>query len=120
MLYDGALKFLERALSGFNCQDPGEFNMTVNNNLQRASDIIRELNCALDFERGGELALTLQRLYGYFEERLHSSNVRKQRDGIDEVIKHLNVLRDSWAAMLRGEGTDMIAGTEPAEALAGV
>ena len=43
MLYDGVLKFLERALAGFNWEDPGQFNMTVNNNLQRASDIIREL-----------------------------------------------------------------------------
>lgn len=103
MLYDGALRFLERALSGFRCTDPAELNMTVHNNLQRAGEIIRELDCVLNLERGGELAETLHRLYAYFESRLHTSNLRKQRDGIEEVIRHLSVLRDAWAMMLRGE-----------------
>jgi flagellar protein FliS len=120
MLYDGALRFLERALSGFDKVDPAEYNMTVNNNLQRARDIIRELDCALDVERGGELALTLHRLYEYFEHRIHASNVRKKREGVEEVVKHLNVLRDAWAAMLRGEGTVAIEGSEPTAALASV
>ena len=120
MLYDGALRFLERALLGFDKVDPAEFNMTVNNNLQRARDIIRELDCALDVERGGELAFTLHRLYEYFEHRIHASNVRKKREGVEEVVKHLNVLRDAWAAMLRGEGTVAIEGSEPTAALASV
>lgn len=104
MLYDGALRFLDRALSGFRCEDPGELNMTINNNLQRARDIIRELDCALDIDRGGELALTLHRLYDYFDAQIHASNLKKERDGIDEVMGHLTVLRDAWAGMLRGEG----------------
>jgi flagellar protein FliS len=105
MLYDGALRFLDRALTGFNHTDPAQLNMTVHNNLQRASDIIRELDCVLNLEKGGELAETLHRLYDYFQERLHASNVRKQRHGIEEVIQHLGVLREAWAAMLRGEST---------------
>lgn len=63
MLYDGALRFLERASVGFRCTDPAELNMTVHNNLLRARDIIRELDCALNHEQGGELADTLHRLY---------------------------------------------------------
>lgn len=113
MLYDGALRFLERALSGFRCEDPAEFNMAVNNNLQRARDIIRELDCALDIERGGELALTLHRLYDYFDARIHASNIKKQRTGVEEVARHLNVLRDAWATMLRGESAVAIAGAIP-------
>src|ERR1022692_4172072 len=90
MLYDGALRFLERALVGFACEDPAEFNMTVHNNLQRAHDIIRELDFALDIDRGGELAITLRRLYDYFQAQIHASNLKKQREGIEEVIEHLN------------------------------
>lgn len=112
MLYDGALRFLARASAGFAHQDPAELNMTVHNNLQRAGDIIRELDCVLNLERGGDLAETLHRLYEYFEVRIHSSNVKKQRDGIEEVIQHLSILRDAWAAMLRGEGSSEIL--EPA------
>src|SRR5579883_373318 len=96
MLYDGALRFLDRALSGFQCDDPGELNMAVNNNLQRAREIIRELDFALDLDRGGELAMTLHRLYEYFDRLIHSSNLKKQRAGIDEVIRHLTVLREAW------------------------
>jgi flagellar secretion chaperone FliS len=117
MLYDGALRFLNRALEGFRCEDPAELNMTVNNNLSRARDIIRELDCALDIDKGGDLALTLRRLYDYFEERIHASNLRKQRDGIEEVIEHLGVLREAWATMLRGEAPDGVVGSLSAPAL---
>jgi len=113
MLYDGALRFLHGALTGFSHTDPAQLNMTVNNNLQRATDIIRELDFALNFEKGGELAETLHRLYNYFISRLHSSNLKKQRDGIEEVIQHLGVLREAWATMLRGEGPAAIA--QPAD-----
>jgi flagellar secretion chaperone FliS len=103
MLYDGAVRFLERALHGFEQKDPALFNMAINNNLQRAHDIIRELDCSLNLEQGGELAATLHRLYEYFEGRIHASNLKKQPHGIQEVIEHLNVLRDAWATMLRGQ-----------------
>jgi flagellar protein FliS len=117
MLYDGALRFLERALTGFQRTDPAEVNMTIHNNLQRARDIIRELNCCLNLENGGDLAETLRRLYDYFEHRIHTSNVRKKREGIEEVIRHLSVLRDAWASMLRGEGPLGLAEPAPARAL---
>lgn len=104
MLYDGAIRFLERALNGFACSDPAELNMTVHNNLQRAGNVIRELDFALDLERGGELASTLHRLYEYFQRRLQDSNIRKERPGLEEVLQHLNGLRDAWATMLKGDG----------------
>ena len=63
-------------------------------------DIIRGSNNSLDTEAGGELAETLRNLYCYFEKRLHESNCKKDRRGIDEVISHLKVLRDAWATML--------------------
>lgn len=110
MLYDGAIRFLERALTGFALTDPGELNMTVHNNLQRASNIIRELDFALDIDKGGELAATLHRLYEYFQKHIQASNIKKQRTGIEEVITHLNVLREAWAAMLRGECVPALVG----------
>ena len=100
MLFEGALRALEKALPGFSCSDPGEANMTIHNNLQRAQEIIRELNGALNMEEGGEFASTMRRLYEYFERRIWESNVRKKRDGVEEVIGHLTVLRDAWATML--------------------
>src|SRR5262249_36205364 len=104
MLYDGALRSLERALAGFAHEDPAQFHMTVHNNLQRAQDIIRELNLALNMEKGGQFAATLRRLYDYFDRRILESNVQKRREGVEEVIRHVTILRDAWASMLKGQG----------------
>jgi len=101
MLFDGALQSLERALTGFSHDDPAQANMIIHNNLQRAQEIVRELNYALNMEQGGQCAATLRQLYDYFDRRIWDSNLRKRRDGVDEVIRHLNVLRDAWATMLR-------------------
>jgi flagellar protein FliS len=114
MLYDGALRALERALPGFSHDDPAEANMIVHNNLQHAQEIVRELNYALNMEQGGECAATLRRLYDYFDRRIWESNIRKRREGIDEVIQHLTELRDAWAAMLNKNPSAAIPATEAA------
>ncbi|HUZ06733.1 MAG TPA: flagellar export chaperone FliS [Candidatus Paceibacterota bacterium] len=103
MLFDGALHSLERALTGFDCHDPRQRNETIHNNLQRAVNIIRQLNNSLNLEAGGKLAETLRNLYHYFDRRIVESNFRKQREGVDEVIVHLKELRDAWEAMLAGD-----------------
>jgi flagellar secretion chaperone FliS len=104
MLYDGAIKFLERALAGFDFEDPLEFNSTISNNIVRAQQILSELNGSLDMERGGQLSDTLRQLYFYIDTRLTQSNLSKTRDGIMEALKHLTVLRDAWREMMSGAG----------------
>jgi len=110
MLYEGAIRCLERALPGFALTDPAEANMTVHNNLQRAQDIIRELNYALNMEQGGECAITLRQLYDYFDRRLLESNRQKTPRGVEEVILHLSELRDAWATMLTNLGSPATPG----------
>ncbi len=106
MLFDGAIRFLEKARRGFVLEDPLEFNLTINNNVQRAQAIIRELNSSLNLAAGGELATTLRGLYDYFDRCLQQSNMRKSEGGIVEVINRLTVLREAWAEMLvRPSGT---------------
>lgn len=102
MLYDGAISFLERALAAFEYDDPLEFNSTISNNILRAQSIVTELSSSLDFERGGDIATTLRRLYDYMDRRLTESNLRKSREGILEVVKHLTVLRDAWREIVSG------------------
>lgn len=104
MLYDGVIRFLERAKAGFELDDPVEFNTTINNNILRAQDIIRELDCSLNSEQGGNLAVELHRLYDYFDRVLLEANLRKDPTGINEVIQRTTVLRDAWAAMLLQQG----------------
>jgi flagellar protein FliS len=104
MLYDGALRFLELGVAGFSIDDPAESNMAVHNNLQRALDIVRELNLSLNMEQGGDVAVELRRLYDYFDRRIRESNMQKRPEGVHEVIRHLNVLRNAWATMLSRQG----------------
>jgi flagellar protein FliS len=118
MLYDGAIRALERALTGFQHQDPLDFNQTINNNLLHAWEIINELDNSLDLARGGELAATLRRLYRFMNRQLLNSNARKSPEGIHDTLRRLNALRDAWSQMLRQR--EQPAAAEPFEALAAV
>jgi flagellar protein FliS len=104
MLFEGAIRSLERSLPGFTNTDPAESNMIIHNNLQRAQEIIRELNDSLNMEQGGEFAANMRRLYNYLERRIWESNLKKNSTGVGEAIRHLNVLRDAWAKMLANQG----------------
>jgi len=108
MLYEGAIRFLERARDGFDVDDPVDSVASINNNILRAQEIIRELDFSLNINAGGDLALELRRLYEYFDRTLTGSNQRKEVQGILEVITRITTLRDAWAAMLkaREEGVD--------------
>lgn len=101
MLYDGAISFLEKALTGFDYTDPLLLNQTVNNNILRAQAIISEMNASLNMEKGEDVAVTLRRLYNYFHSRLREANFTKRKEPIEETIMRLQVLRDSWGEMLR-------------------
>jgi len=107
MLFDGALKSLDCALLGFDCADLAEKNSAIHKNLQRALEIVRELNHSLDMEAGGQLADTLRNLYHYFEQRITASNFKKSSDGIKEIIPMLKQLRDAWSAMLVKQDDDI-------------
>jgi flagellar protein FliS len=104
MLYEGVIRFLNRAQEGFQLEDPVEYNTTINNNILRAQDIIRELDYSLNLEQGGELALELRRLYDYFDRVLLEANLRKDSQRITEVIQRVTELRDAWATMLKQQG----------------
>jgi len=118
MLYEGAIRFLERALAGFEHTDPLDFNQTINNNILRARDIINELNSSLDLDQGGELAFTLRRLYDFMNRQLLRSNARKAPEGIHDTLRLLNALRDAWSQMLRRQENASVA--ESYQALAAV
>jgi flagellar protein FliS len=104
MLYDGALGFLEKALTGFEHKDPMAFNQTINNNVLRAQAIIQEMNVSLNMQAGGEVAQNFRSLYNYLYRRLREANRHKKREPIEETIQRLRILRNSWAEMLRRGG----------------
>jgi flagellar protein FliS len=100
MLFDGAIKFLHIALEGFKHTDPLEFNLSVHQNTQKAQAIIRELKACLDPDKGPEFSDKMSALYDYFDRRLQQGNLKKEREPLEEVSRHLYVLRDAWREMI--------------------
>ena len=101
MLFDGAIKFLHIALEGFKHTDPLEFNLTIHQNVQKAQAIIRELRACLDPDKGPEFADKMTALYNYFDRKLQEGNMKKDQVPIQEVIRHLEVIRDAWKEMIQ-------------------
>jgi len=56
------------------------------NNLQKAMDIIAELNGSLDMNKGGAIAINLDALYKYMMAHLVQSDVRRDIEGFRHVI----------------------------------
>jgi flagellar protein FliS len=54
------------------------------------------LKCALNMEQGGELALNLDRLYGYCVVRLTQANARNDDAALAEVQSLIEPLAKSW------------------------
>jgi flagellar protein FliS len=108
MLFDGALRFLDKALVGFDLDDPLESNLAINNNILKAQEILRELNMSLNMEKGGEFAATMRRLYNYYDLQLSQSNLQKDPAGVQLVIRLLSVIRGAWAEMLSGNSANTV------------
>lgn len=103
LMYEGALRFLDHALRGFQLEDPADRNQTIHNNLERTRAILQELNAWLNLEAGGELAAALQRIYLYCDWRLEQSLLKKEPTGIEEVRTRLAVLHEAWTKAMGGE-----------------
>lgn len=108
MLYDGALRFLSLAHVAMetDASDWSRFE-TINRNIQKAQNIIAELKGTLNHENGRDIAPLLDRLYDYYNRRLHEANFKKDLAPLIEVEHLLGDLRDGWEQMLhRREDAD--------------
>ncbi len=92
ILYRGTIDNLKSARRHF---DQGNIEQRVLC-LNRAVGMIGELQSALDFERGKEIASHLGRLYSYMQGRLIDVNLKRQPEALDEVAKLLEILKSAW------------------------
>lgn len=92
LLYDGAIKFLRQAAVNIQAKD----YQAKGRNIRKAQDIILELNTVLDMENGGEVASNLRSLYNFLNHHLTQANVKCDADMIQEVIRILETLNQSW------------------------
>ncbi|SEP28378.1 flagellar export chaperone FliS [Pseudomonas sp. Snoq117.2] len=67
--------------------------------IGKAVGIVGGLRNGLDFEKGGELALNLDRLYDYMIAKLTEANVHNDLTRLDEVATLLREIKSGWDAI---------------------
>ncbi len=95
MLYDGAIKFMKLAIKEMeakNYEAKGRY-------LNKARDIINELNAVLDVDAGGEITTNLRNLYTFMNNRLSEANIKCDPQMVREVIKLMEELNRGWKAI---------------------
>ena len=95
MLYEGAIKFLKLAqkeITGNNFEQKGIL-------INKAWDIINELNASLDMEAGGEISENLRKLYSFMQTHLSEANAKNDVSIVQEVIDLLEELKEGWQAI---------------------
>jgi flagellar protein FliS len=99
MLYEGAIKFLNRAADDIRKRDLVSKGQSVN----RALKIIQHLRATLDTQKGKDMAQELDALYGYTLARVLEGSTRLNVAAIEEAIKVLSTLLPAWEEIAKKE-----------------
>lgn len=95
MLYEGAIKFCNIAQIAMEKQDYEKANL----NMQKARNIIVELQTTLNFDY--PVAKDFDVIYTYIFERMTVANVSKKPEDVELVLVELRELRDIWRQVMR-------------------
>ena len=110
MLYDEAVKQLERGLELLNLNESGKNDPSrievIGKAIIKARDIITELMVSLDFEQGGEIAQNLFSLYTWFNKELLEAHIAMDIPRIKAVKIQIDDLRGAWADIAAKTNTE--------------
>ena len=67
-----------------------------NQAIARASEVVIELQGSLDAERGGEIAVDLERIYEYVQQRLAAALAQRTDEPLAEAAALLETLSEGW------------------------
>ncbi len=95
MLYDGAIKFCNIAITGIEQNDLQK----AHNNIMKVQKIIEEFQLTLNFKY--EIANDFNNVYNYLMKRLREANMTKDKAILEEVDEHLHTMRDTWKEVMR-------------------
>jgi flagellar protein FliS len=95
MLYEGAIKFCNKALCGL---EQNDFTK-VNENLLKAQKIITELRSTLDFKF--PIAREFDTVYDYINRRLVDANIKKETEILEEALDYIRQMRDTWKEVMK-------------------
>lgn len=95
MLYEGAIKFCNIAIVAIENKDIQK----AHDNIMKVERIIREFQITLDHKY--ETAKDFDEVYTYLMRRLREANMKKDAEILEEVLKHLRTMRDTWKEVMR-------------------
>jgi flagellar protein FliS len=95
MLYEGAIKFSNIALVAIEKNEIEKAHI----NIKKVQRIIDEFRITLDMSY--PVSKDFERIYLYITQRLIEANISKDKEILEEVLKHLRSLRDTWKEAMR-------------------
>lgn len=95
MLYEGAIKFANLAIDAVEARDVQK----AHDNIMKVENIIEEFQSTLDHKY--PVAKDFDEVYNYLMLRLREANMKKDKEILEEVLKHLRTMRDTWKEVMR-------------------
>lgn len=103
MLYEGAIKFCNIAIVAV---EKNEIEK-AHHNIIKVENIITEFQATLDHKY--PVAKEFDEVYTYLQQRLLEANMKKDKEILEEVLKHLRTMRDTWKEVMHKAGNRPIA-----------
>ena len=94
MLYEGAIKFCNIAISAI---EEGSIEK-AHINIIKTQHIIEEFQATLDHKY--PVAQDFDKVYDYLLWRLREANLHKDVEILEEVLKHLRTMSDTWKEVM--------------------
>lgn len=95
MLYEGAIKFCNLAKVDM---EKGEYGDAMHH-VQRARDIITELQSTLDFKY--PVAKDFDVIYSYIFQLMAEANTTHKEETVELILEQLRELRDMWKQVMQ-------------------
>ena len=94
LLYEGAIKFTNIAIVAMEKNDVQK----AHDNIMKTEKIIEECQATLDHKY--PVAKDFEAVYSYLLKRLFDANIRKDPEILEEVLRHLRTMRDTWKEVM--------------------
>lgn len=95
MLYEGAIKFANIAVMAI---EKGDIEK-AHNNIRKVERIIEEFQATLNHKY--PVAKDFDEVYKYLQQKLLEANIKKDKEIMEEVLRHLRTMRDTWKDVMR-------------------
>jgi flagellar secretion chaperone FliS len=99
LLYDGAIKNLEKSKIGLSDAKSAR-SPEVGQSLSRAMGILGELRASLDHAAGGQIAKDLDRLYEFSLDQLSQANLTRTPTGVTNTLQVMRTLQEGWNGII--------------------